>query len=62
MSVPYQSIQTEVENLNGVCGRLESLADNHAPIADALLKIAGTVRSTAVLLAILISSRDPKLV
>jgi hypothetical protein len=60
--VSYQSIQDEVDNLHGVCGRLETLADELTPLSDKLLKIAGTVRNTAVMLAVLISTRGPKLV
>jgi hypothetical protein len=58
--VSYHSIQEEVDHLNGVCGRLEALADKLLPIAEPLLRIAANVRSTAVLLAVLISSRGPK--
>jgi hypothetical protein len=58
--VSYQSIQDEVDHLHGVGNRLESLADKHVPISEVLLKIAGSIRSTAVLLAVLVNSRDPK--
>jgi hypothetical protein len=51
------SILNEVELLNGVCTRLESLAESTPQLTAALLTIAGNVRSSATLLAVLVATR-----
>jgi hypothetical protein len=51
------AILSEVEVLNGACLRLEELAE-HIPLLTApLLTIAGNVRSSATLLAVLVATR-----
>ena len=51
------AILTEVERLNGVCERLEGLADRTPLLSAALMTIAGNVRSSATLLAVLVAIR-----
>jgi hypothetical protein len=51
------AILSEVEHLNGVCERLEGLADRTPRLSTELLTIAGTVRSSATLLAVLVATR-----
>jgi hypothetical protein len=53
----FQSILDEVDKLHNVSTRLEGLAEIHLPVAEALLKIAGTVRSTATILAVLVATK-----
>jgi hypothetical protein len=50
-------ILNEVELLHGVCTRLEELADSTPQLTTALLTIAGNVRSSATLLAVLVATR-----
>jgi hypothetical protein len=44
----------------GVSARLEALAQQHVPISEALLTIAGNVRNTATVLAVLVVAKGPK--
>jgi hypothetical protein len=53
----YQAILDEVELLHGVGGRLEGLAEQHPRATEALLTIAGNVRSVATLLAVLVATK-----
>lgn len=55
--MPYEPILEEVEHLHGVSGRLEGLADQHPRATEELLTIAGNVRSTATLLALLVATK-----
>jgi hypothetical protein len=56
----FEAILHEVNQLHNVSTRLEGLAEQHTPIADALLTIAGNVRSAATLLAVLVATKFPK--
>jgi len=58
--MPFAAILREVDQLNSVSTRLEGLAEQHLPIAEALLAIAGNVRNTATVLAVLIVAKGPK--
>ena len=60
--MPLEAILHEVEQLQGVSDRLEGLAEQHPPVSDALITIAGSVRNTATVLAVLIATKSPKLV
>jgi hypothetical protein len=51
------AILSEVEVLNGACLRLEELAEHTPLLTAALLTIAGNVRSSATLLAVLVATR-----
>jgi hypothetical protein len=53
----FQSILDEVDQLHNVSTRLEGLAEQHPPVLEALLTIAGNVRSTATILAILVATK-----
>ncbi len=57
-----EAILNEVDQLHGVSDRLEGLAEQHPPVTDALITIAGSVRNTATLLAVLIATKRPKLI
>ena len=58
----FEAILHEVEQLHQVSSRLDGLAEQHPPVSEALLTIAGSVRNTATLLAVLVATKGPKLV
>jgi hypothetical protein len=53
----FEAILDEVNQLHSVSTRLEGLAELHAPVSDALLRIAGNVRGTATILAVLVATK-----
>jgi hypothetical protein len=53
----FQAILDEVDQLHNVSTRLEGLADKHPPVSDALITIAGNVRSTATVLAVVVATK-----
>jgi hypothetical protein len=55
----FEAIMAEVDQLNLAGDRIEGLADHHehAPASGALLTIAGNVRSTATVLALLVETK-----
>ena len=53
----FAAILREVDQLHSVSTRLEGLAEQHSPIAEALLTIAGSVRNTATILAVLVAAK-----
>ena len=56
--MPFEDILQEVGQLNNVSERLESLADQHPFVEDALMSISGNIRSTATVLEILALIRN----
>jgi hypothetical protein len=58
--VPLEAILHEVDQLNRVSTRLEALAERHPLVSEALITIAGNVRSTATVLAVLVVAKGPK--
>ena len=60
--MPLEAILNEVAQLHGVSDRLEGLAEQHPPVSEALITIAGNVRNTATVLAVLVATKSPKLV
>jgi hypothetical protein len=57
-----EAILHEVEQLHQVSTRLDGLAEQHPAVSKALLTIAGSVRNTATLLAVLVATKGPKVV
>ncbi len=55
-----EAILNEVDQLHSVSTRLEGLAEQHPSMSDALITIAGNVRSAATVLAVLVATRRPK--
>lgn len=55
--MPSVAILHEAQQLKNVCQRLESLAEEHPSVTDALLTIAGNIRSTATLLEVLVVTK-----
>ena len=58
--MPFQAILDEVDQLHNVSTRLEGLAERHPPVSGALVTIAGNVRNTATILAVLVATKLPK--
>jgi hypothetical protein len=58
--MPFAAILREVDQLHNVSTRLEGLAEQHTPLSEALLTIAGSVRNTATVLAVLVLAKGPK--
>jgi hypothetical protein len=58
--MPFAAILREVDQLHSVSTRLEGLAEQHTPLSEALLTIAGNVRNTATVLAVLVLAKGPK--
>jgi hypothetical protein len=53
----FEAILEQVTQLNNVGTRLEDLAEQHPPISEALMRIAGSIRSTASLLAVVVATK-----
>jgi hypothetical protein len=58
--MPFEAILHEVDQLHNVSTRLEGLAEQHPPVSEALLTIAGSVRNTATLLAVVVATKGAK--
>jgi len=55
--MPQNTILQEAQNLHDVSDRLDSLADEHPTVSEALLTISGNVRHTATLLQVLVVTK-----
>ncbi len=55
--MPSTAILREVQHLYGVSDRLDSLAEEHPTVSEALLVISGSVRNTATLLEVLVATK-----
>jgi hypothetical protein len=55
--MPFEAILDEVDQLHNSSTRIERLADEHPPMSEALITIAGNVRSTATVLAVLVATK-----
>ena len=53
----FEAILDEVDQLQNVSIRLEGLADQHPRVSEALITIAGSVRNTATVLAVLVATK-----
>jgi hypothetical protein len=53
----FEAILDELDQLRNVGTRLEGLAELHPPVSEALITIAGSVRSTGPVLAMLIATK-----
>jgi hypothetical protein len=58
--IGFEAIVNEVDNLQGVSARLETLAEQYPPITDALMSISGNVLNTATVLAVVAAIKTPK--
>ena len=52
-----EAILAEVDQLNQAGDRIEGLADHHPVVSEALFTIAGNVRSSATILALLVETK-----
>ena len=55
--MPSIAILREVQQLYDVSERLDSLAEEHLPVSEALITISGSVRKTATLLELLVAMK-----
>jgi len=55
--MPSNELLHEAQQLHNVSDRLDSLAETHPLVSDALLSISGSVRSTATLLEVLVATK-----
>lgn len=53
----FEAIMAEVDQLNRASDRIEGLAEHHMPVSEALISIAGNVRATATVLAVLVETK-----
>jgi len=53
----FEAILNEVDQLNLAGDRIEGLASHHPPVSEALISIAGNVRSAATVLAVLVETK-----
>jgi len=56
----FEVILNEVDQLNGVSARLEGMADHNPPFTETLMSVAGNIRNTANVLAVLVAVRSPR--
>jgi hypothetical protein len=55
--MPSIAILHEVQQLYKVSDRLDSLAEQHPLVSEALINIAGSVRNTATVLEVLVATK-----
>jgi len=55
--MPSTAILYEVQRLYDVSDRLDSLAEQHPVVSEALLGVSGSVRNTATLLEVLVAMK-----
>ena len=55
--MPSNAILREAQQLHKVSDRLDSLAEEHPVVSDALVTISGSVRNTATLLEVLVATK-----
>jgi hypothetical protein len=55
--MPPSAILHEAQQLHNISDRLDSLAEQHPVVSDALVTISGSVRNTATLLEVLVATK-----
>lgn len=55
--MPTNAILHEAQQLKNVSQRLETAAEEHPSVTEALLTICGTIRSTATLIEVLVATK-----
>jgi hypothetical protein len=58
--IGFEAIVNEVDDLQGVSARLQGLAEQYPPVAEALMSISGNVLNTATVLAVVAAIKSPK--
>jgi hypothetical protein len=56
----FEAIVNEVDDLQRVSARLETLAEQYPPVTEALMSISGNVLDTATVLAVVAAIKSPK--
>jgi hypothetical protein len=56
-TMALEAILDEVDQLHNVSTRLEGLAEQHPLVSEGLITIAGNVRSSATVLAVLVATK-----
>jgi hypothetical protein len=57
-SMPSEALLREVSQLNSMTKRLDSLAEQHPFVEEALMSISGNIRNTATILEVLVLIRN----
>lgn len=52
-----EALQSEIKRLTEVCEQLDSLANQHPFVGEALLSIAGSLRNSATFLELLVATK-----
>ena len=55
--MPSTAILHEAQRLHNVSDRLDSLAEAHPVVSEALITVSGSVRNTATLLEVLVATK-----
>jgi len=55
--MPSIAILSEAKQLHQVSDRLDTLAQQHPLVSEAILRISGSIRSTATLLEVLVATK-----
>jgi hypothetical protein len=55
--MPSTAILHEAQKLNDISDRLDSLAEEHLLVSEALITISGSIRHTATLLRVLVVTK-----
>jgi hypothetical protein len=55
--MPSNAILHEAQQLHNVSERLDTLAEQHPLVSEALMTISGSVRNTATLLEVLVATK-----
>ena len=55
--MPSNAILHEAQQLHNVSDRLDTLAEQHPLVSEALITISGSVRNTATLLEVLVATK-----
>jgi hypothetical protein len=53
----FEATLNKVDLLNSAGDRIEGVAEHHPPVSEALISIAGNVRSAAKVLAVLVETK-----
>jgi hypothetical protein len=59
--MPPTAMLYEIQRLYDVSDRLDSLAEQHPLVSEALMTISGSVRNTAILLEVLVATKVERL-
>jgi hypothetical protein len=55
--MPSNAILHEAQQLHSISDRLDSLAETHSTVSEALITISGSIRNTATILEVLVATK-----